>query len=123
MLTWETLVILVYISITYLRGHSSQVHSDISEALDEVSMAALIMLDLSAAFDVINDPTLLKHLAVFVGTKEKALTWVISYLTTGTQCVSVAAKTSQDVGLRFGVPWGPVLGPKTYAYQNSWWIY
>jgi len=39
-----------------------KVHSDIAEALDEGSMIALIMLDLSAAFDVIDHPILLKRL-------------------------------------------------------------
>jgi len=37
------------------------VHSDIAEALDKGSMTALIMLDLSAAFDVIDHPILLKR--------------------------------------------------------------
>jgi len=41
----------------YSRGHSIEtalleVHSDIAEALDKGSMTALIMLGLSAAFDV-----------------------------------------------------------------------
>ena len=34
-------------------------HSDTAEALDEGTMTALIMLDLSAAFDVIDHPILL----------------------------------------------------------------
>ena len=38
-----------------------KVHSDIAEALDEGSMTALIMLDLSAAFDVIDHPILLER--------------------------------------------------------------
>jgi len=51
----------------YRRGHSTEtallkVHSEIAEALDEGSMTALIMLDLSAAFDVIDHPILLKRL-------------------------------------------------------------
>ena len=39
-----------------------KVHSDIAEALDEGSMTALIMLDLSAAFDVIDHLILLNPL-------------------------------------------------------------
>jgi len=68
----------------YCRGHSTEtallkVHSDIAESLDEGSMTALIMLDLSAAFDVIDHPLLLKRLELSFGIKEKALTWVKSY--------------------------------------------
>ena len=44
-------------------------------------MTALIMLDLSTAFDVIDLPILLKHLEFSFGIKEKALIWVKSYLT------------------------------------------
>ena len=64
----------------YRRGHSTEtdllkVHSDIAEALNEGSMTALIMLDLSLAFDVVIDkPILLKGLEFSFEIKEKALT-------------------------------------------------
>ena len=63
----------------YCRGHSTEtvllkVHSDIVEALDKGSMAALIVLDLS--FDVIDHPLLLKRLEFYFGIKETALTSV-----------------------------------------------
>ena len=50
----------------YRRGHSTEtallkVHIDIAEARDEGSMTALIILDLSAAFDVNDHPIVLKH--------------------------------------------------------------
>ena len=50
----------------YHRGHSTEttllkVHSGITEALDERSLTALIMFDVSAAFDVIDHPILLKR--------------------------------------------------------------
>ena len=49
-------------------------HSHIADALDEGSMTVLIMLDLSAAFDVINHLILMKRLEFSLGIKEKALT-------------------------------------------------
>jgi len=81
-------------------------------------MTALIMLDLSATFDVIDHPILLKRLEFSFGIKEKASTSVKLYLAYRTQCVSVANKTLPDVGL-FGVPQGSVLRPKNYCiYAN-----
>jgi len=60
----------------YRRGYSTEtallkVRSDITEALDEGSMTALSMLDLSAAFDVVDHPILLKRLEVYCGIKGK----------------------------------------------------
>jgi len=48
------------------------VHGDIAEALHEGSTSALIMFDLSAAFDIMNYPILLlKHLEFYFGIKER----------------------------------------------------
>jgi len=81
-----------------------KVRIDITEALDEGSMAALIMLDLSAALNVVDHPELLKRLEFSLGIKDKPLTWVKSCLADRTQCVSVADKTSTYVGLLFREP-------------------
>ena len=80
-------------------------------------MTALIIINLSAAFDVIDYPILLKRLEFFFGIKEKALSWVKSNLTYRTQCVSVGNKASPDLGLLLGVPQWSVLGP------NNYWVY
>ena len=80
-------------------------HSDIDAAPDERSMAALIMLDLSGTFDVIDHPILRKRLEFSFGINGKGFIWVKLYLTDRTYCVqSVAGKTSPDVGLQFGIP-------------------
>ena len=89
-----------------------KVHRDITEALDERSMTTLIMHDLSAAFDVIDHPILLKRLAFSLGFKGKALTWLKSYIVNRTQFVSEADKTPPD--LVSGVSHGFVLGPRNY---------
>jgi len=73
------------------------VHSDTAEPFDEGSVAASIMLDLPAAFDVIDRP--LKHLELSSGTKEKV--WVKSYFTNSTHCVSVADKLSRFIILMY----------------------
>jgi len=86
------------------------VHSDIAGAFDEESMAVLIMLDLNANLYVIDHLILLKYLEVSFDIKEKALTWVKSYLADRTPCASVANKTLPDVGIHFGLPQGSLLG-------------
>ena len=98
----------------YRRVHLTEtvllkVHTDITGALDEGSMTALIIHDLSAAVEITNQPILVKRLELSLGFKGKALTWLKSYLSDRTQCVSVADKTSPDHV--FGVPQGSVLGP------------
>ncbi|WAR30896.1 hypothetical protein MAR_033438 [Mya arenaria] len=58
-----------------------RVHQDIAAALDNNSCVVLIMLDLSAAFDVIDHPILLKRLEHAYGISGSALLWFHSYLT------------------------------------------
>ena len=58
-------------------------------------MIALIMLNLSSAFYAFDHLILLKGLEFSFGINEKALTWVKSYLTDRTQCISVCIKHHQ----------------------------
>ena len=83
--------------------------------MKEPCMVVLIMLDLSAAFDVIDHPMLLKRLEFSFGIKGKVLTSVMSYLTDRTRRVSVVDKTSPDVLLYFRVSQGSILRPKNYC--------
>jgi len=64
----------------YRKGHSidtalMEEHSDIVETLDRGWRIASILLDLSAAFDAINHQILVNRLQLFLGNKEKALSW------------------------------------------------
>ena len=57
---------------TYCTGHSTgtvllNVHHDITESLDNKSMVALVLLDLSTAFDVINHGIIQKWLEYSFG--------------------------------------------------------
>ena len=71
-------------------------------------MTALMMLDLSADFDVNRSPNSTEAFRTFLWKQGKALSRVKSYLVHITQCVSVAHKTSPDVSLLFGVQEGSV---------------
>ena len=68
-----------------------RVLSDILLAVDSgdccVCVAALILLDLSAAFDMVDHDILLQRLQTTFGINDVAHRWIRSYLTGRTQCV------------------------------------
>lgn len=104
----------------YRARHSTEtaltrVNHDINDALDKQSSAVLVLLDLSAAFDVIDHDILLKRLTHSYGISGSALEWITSYLTDRYQSVVIGSVTSDKHELTFGVPQGSVLGPKFYC--------
>lgn len=104
----------------YRARHSTEtallrVHHDIASALDNNCSAVLVMLDLSAAFDVIDHPILIQRLEHSYGISGQALMWIQSYLQNRKQRVVVGSAISNDKQLTFGVPQGSVLGPKFYC--------
>ena len=54
--------------------------SDILEAVDRGDMAALVLLDLSAAFDIVDRDIRLQRLQTSFGIKGVALQWFRSYI-------------------------------------------
>ena len=73
----------------------------------------MIMLDLSAAFDVVDHDILLKKLALY-GLDSATVGWFQSYLSGRSQQVFVEGSLSHSLGLEAGVPQGSVLGPLLY---------
>jgi hypothetical protein len=66
-------------------GHSTEtavlrVLSDILQAVDREDVAALILLDLSAAFDMVGHNILLQRLRISYGIDDTAYRWFQSYL-------------------------------------------
>jgi len=88
-----------------------RIHNDILNAIDAGSSVALVMLDLSAAFDTVNHANLLSLLEYHIGVKASALSLFKSYLSDRTQCVSINNAMSELAALVYGVPQGSVLGP------------
>ena len=108
----------------YRSYHSTEtallrVHHDITMALDNKCTAVLVLLDLSAAFDVIDHGILYERLELSYGICNDALNWIQSYLSNRTQCVAVGSCTSTDKHLNFGVPQGSVLGPLEYCLYSK----
>ena len=108
----------------YKRFHSTEtallkVQNDILRSLDAGDVTVLVMLDLSAAFDTIDHPTLLRRFECHFGIEGKALAWITSYLSNRYQSVSVNGELSKQVLLQYGVPQGSVLGPKKYVMYTK----
>jgi len=84
--------------------------SYILRALDRGDVAALALMDLSAAFDTVDHCILLRHLCVSYGISGAALSWISSYLTDRQQCVWHDGVQSTHEFIEFRVPLGSVLG-------------
>ena len=83
------------------------------KAVEEGNMAGVMMVDLSAAFDMVDHALLLKKLEL-LGLDRQALQWIESYLAGRAQCVCVDGQLSPFMDVRYGVPQGSVLGPLLY---------
>jgi len=83
---------------------------DILLAIDAGDLAALVLLDLSAAFDTVDHAILLQLLESF-GLEGTALHWFESYLVGRWQHVRTPATFSSPTVIECGVSQGSVLGP------------
>ena len=70
----------------------------------------VVLLDLSAAFDLVDSNILLNKLKVY-GMNEDFIDWVSSYMTNRKQAVWVNHVYSDLLNVRVGVPQGSILGP------------
>lgn len=100
----------------YKSGHSTEttllkIKSDIHLNMAQNKPTALILLDLSAAFDTIDHLQLLERLKVWFGFTGTVLNWFTSYLNDRSQSVKVNESVSAAKPLAHGVPQGSVLGP------------
>ena len=74
-----------------------------------------VLLDLSAAFDIVDHDRLLAVLNSRIGITGAALSWFESYLKGRTQHVAIKNVQSSMTKLKCGVPQGSVLGPVLFT--------
>ena len=72
-----------------------------------------MMVDLSAAFDMVDNSILLRKLELY-GMDSHSIRWVSSYLSSRSQVVVVDGCYSPPLSIASGVPQGSILGPLLY---------
>ena len=84
------------------------------------NLAAVVMLDLSPAFDTVDHQRLLFKLKHYFGINGNVLKWLTSYLNNRTSAVVINNIYSTKMSLHFGVPQGSILGPLLFImYINE----
>ena len=83
-------------------------------AVESGDLAGVCMIDMSAAFDVVDTNLLIEKLKLY-GFDKNAIQWTWSYLTYRSQGVYIDGQMSSLLGLEAGVPQGSILGPLYYT--------
>ena len=99
-------------------GHSTataliQMYDNWIQEVDRGNMVGVMMVDLSAAFDMVDHPLLLQKLKL-LGLEDDSLAWMNSYLSGRSQSVLVDGCLSPPLDVECGVPQGSILGPLLY---------
>ena len=81
-------------------------------------ISALVLLDLSKAFDSINHQLLLQKLN-HVGASHSAVSWFRSYLNGRTQSVRIGSTISSHLPITHGVPQGAIFSPILFCIYLS----
>ena len=85
-----------------------------AEAFEDEKVSAVVMLDMSAAFDLVNHDLLVKKLDAY-GFDIESRSWISSYLTSRSQQVYIDGAESEFLDVSIGVPQGSILGPLLYV--------
>ena len=80
---------------------------------------ALVLLDLSATFDIIDHSTVLSCLPNWFGVDGSVLKWFTSYLTDHYQSIKIGSTLSDLCKLLFGVPQSSILGPLLFSLYTT----
>ena len=94
-------------------------HNDLVAAADADHISALVLLDLSSAFDTVDHQMLLYVLQQRLGIEDVALHWFDSNLCERSQIFSVYGLSSSTWPVSGSVPQGSVLGPLQFIIYTE----
>jgi hypothetical protein len=100
----------------YRAHHSTEttllkVYSDLIDCMDNGKVVFLVLIDQSAAFDLVDHQLLIERLHKEYGMSGTVLEWCKTYLCDRRQRISVDGHLSEHFHLESGVPQGSVGGP------------
>ena len=103
----------------FRRHHSTttallEMHSNWVQSYEENKYTAVVLLDMSAAFDLVDKSILIEKLKLY-GLDDHSSNWLESYLSRRYQRVLVDGELSDPLPLEVGVPQGSILGPVLYC--------
>ena len=110
--------------LAYKAGHSTEtallyIKNEVHLSLSRGETTALVLLNLSAAFDTITHSTLLSYLRNWFGVIGSFLKWFTCYLTDRYQSIKIGSTLSDVCKLLFDVPQGSVLGPLLFSLYTT----
>ena len=91
-----------------------QMYDSWVQAVDKGELVGVCMLDMSAAFDVVDHDILIEKLKLY-GFDWEALSWIKDYLSGRSQAVYIDGSLSSFLSVEAGVPQGSILGPLCYV--------
>lgn len=99
----------------YIKGRSTttaliSMYDQWTRAANEKKYTGILLMDMTAAFDLVDKDILTKKLEV-MGAGQETINWITDYLSHRKQCVNVGSSFSEYKYLEWGVPQGSKLGP------------
>ena len=88
------------------------------EAFDRGKVSAVVALDMSAAFDLVDKNIFLRKLQAY-NADITIINWINSYLSDRRQQVYIDGVLSNELPVNIGVPQGSILGPLIYVIYTS----